>query len=61
MIYTLDIKKRLKTYRLYVVTYRYVKSFKNMGLSSRIYLGKKHGNFNVLSWACGLVRRYENN
>jgi hypothetical protein len=51
----------LRAYRLNVVTYRYVKGFENMGSSSRLCLGKKHGNFNVLSRACGLVRRYENN
>jgi hypothetical protein len=55
------IEAMSRAYKLYDVIYRYVKGFKNMGLSSKISLGKKHGNFNVLSWARGLVRRYENN
>jgi hypothetical protein len=53
------IQAMLRAYRLYVVTYS--EGFQEYGFVIKDMFGKKHGNFNVLSWVCGLVRRYENN
>jgi hypothetical protein len=48
------IEAMSRAYKLYDVIYRYVKGFKNMGLSSKICLGKKweFQCFILSLWTC---------